>query len=330
MREKFLGFLSTKRALKGHTIVNHDFRIGVFLNWLNGREITKDTVQEFFGFLNQKGLKTGTYNAYLATFRLLDLYFDDQDTPKNLLKGYKSKKTDDTEPIKIITIEQVKQLLITPMEYKIKNDKWKPLDDLYLIFTRFLYFSACRVSEAIELKVEHYDPGTHCVWFVNTKTKKRHIYIEDPVLQRSMDELIRNKEPGDYIFTNILGNPINWQTYWDNLKRRCKLVGIPFKVKPHTLRHSQASHLYQAGVALEIVSLILGHANISTTWKTYVHVADDPIKQAQARSPLLQQTTSPRERIKQIKETVEGLKIDTDMRLTDFYKDLMTVFIKYA
>jgi integrase len=42
-------------------------------------------------------------------------------------------------------------------------------------------------------------------------------------------------------------------------------TGIPSKVGPHTLRHSKAMHMLQAGVPLMIIRHILGHVDVKTT-----------------------------------------------------------------
>ena len=46
------------------------------------------------------------------------------------------------------------------------------------------------------------------------------------------------------------------------------------EVRPHTLRHTYASLLFEAGVELAVVQELLGHADLATTRDIYVHLSD--------------------------------------------------------
>ena len=55
------------------------------------------------------------------------------------------------------------------------------------------------------------------------------------------------------------------------LKRRCKALKIPV-ISIHGLRHTHASLLLFAGVSIASVARRLGHASMTTTQKTYLHI----------------------------------------------------------
>ena len=60
-------------------------------------------------------------------------------------------------------------------------------------------------------------------------------------------------------------------------------AGIKKRVSPHTLRHSYATHLLEAGVNVRVIQFLLGHRNLRAT-AVYMHVAQNYVNQA--KSPL--------------------------------------------
>ena len=60
----------------------------------------------------------------------------------------------------------------------------------------------------------------------------------------------------------------------DILVRYCKKLNIPV-ISVHGLRHTHASILLYAGVSIASVARRLGHASMTTTQKTYLHVIQE-------------------------------------------------------
>jgi integrase/recombinase XerD len=76
---------------------------------------------------------------------------------------------------------------------------------------------------------------------------------------------------GSMLFLNNRGNGLSRMGLWKILKKYTDQCGFKFKVRPHTIRHSCATHLIEAGADVRTVMEFLGHADISTT-QIYTHL----------------------------------------------------------
>lgn len=87
-------------------------------------------------------------------------------------------------------------------------------------------------------------------------------------------------EDCDALFPSEVGT---WQ-FPRNVQRRFRRMrqhlGLPEEVRPHTLRHTYASLLFEAGVELTVVQELLGHADLATTRDIYIHLTDQVKRKA--------------------------------------------------
>ena len=109
--------------------------------------------------------------------------------------------------------------------------------------------------------------------FLPTKNKSsvRKIQIDwQTVIQFSA--LVKNMPEDEPIF--VKGKNVYNSTVNDILFRRCKNIGVPI-ITMHGLRHTHASLLLFAGVSIASVARRLGHASMTTTQKTYLHIIQE-------------------------------------------------------
>ena len=91
-----------------------------------------------------------------------------------------------------------------------------------------------------------------------------------------------NKEfynDNDYIFCDDLGNPIDPKKVPRNFKSVLKSANIR-DIKYHSLRHTYATRLFEAGVPIKTVQALLGHKDMTTTMNIYTHVMPEQKTQA--------------------------------------------------
>ncbi len=190
-------------------------------------------------------------------------------TRKAIIKG----KTPPPKKIKYLNQFEVHTLLSSLELHKGINWDW-----LILLVAK----TGMRFSEALALTPKDFD-FTHQMlsvsktWdykgaggFLPTKNKSsvRKIQIDwQTVIQFS--ELVKGLPPDMPIF--VTKDRVYNSTVNDVLARHCKKANIPV-ISVHGLRHTHASLLLFAGVSIASVARRLGHSNMTTTQKTYLHI----------------------------------------------------------
>ena len=91
-------------------------------------------------------------------------------------------------------------------------------------------------------------------------------------------ELVSGAPSTDVVFLNARGRPLSRMGFWKILQKHVARSGIRDRVKPHTLRHSFATHMLEGGADLRAVQEMLGHADISTT-QIYTSVDREYLKE---------------------------------------------------
>lgn len=80
------------------------------------------------------------------------------------------------------------------------------------------------------------------------------------------------------LFVNARGGRLSRQGCWKILKRHAGTADLADEVSPHTLRHSFATHMLDAGADIRAVQELLGHASLSTT-QIYTLVSDTKLRE---------------------------------------------------
>jgi integrase/recombinase XerD len=143
-----------------------------------------------------------------------------------------------------------------------------------------MYGAGLRISEALALKARDIDTPRMLIHVRSGKGNKDRMVKLSALLRAALRDAWRARPTGagntvaDYVFPRK-GNPR--QPVHRNLgcrivKRLAKRAGITRRVSPHTLRHSYATHLLEAGTDLHTIQMLLGHANFKTTAR-YLHLS---------------------------------------------------------
>ncbi len=173
----------------------------------------------------------------------------------------------------VLTVEEAKGLVEAPTApVEALRAKDRPVKTIFRDWAvlELLYSSGIRVSELVGINVRDLDLEEGSVR-VTGKGRKERIALVGSHAQGAIRLYL--KESGTKegtgrktpLFTGRQGAPISQRTIQRIVKTYTKKSGIDKRPTPHTLRHSFATHLLDAGVDLRVIQEMLGHASLSTT-----------------------------------------------------------------
>ena len=229
--------------------------------------------------LQEKKLALGTVKNRISALRFLykktlkrrDLAFDDLPFPKQPHKL----------PI-VLSQEEVTQLIEAAP------------NRLYRTLLMLLYATGVRRTEASRLKVSDIDSPRRVIHIREGKGLRDRDVPLTPKLLEALREYWRWKKPRVYLFPSKMGDrnaeqPISDKTVWNVCRAAATRAGIQKKIGPHTLRHSFATHLLEAGADLRTIQLLMGHERLEHTTlylhlsQRHLHAAVNPLDQLTIR-----------------------------------------------
>mgnify|MGYP001603825377 CR=1 FL=1 len=139
----------------------------------------------------------------------------------------------------------------------------------------FLYYAGLRLDEVRNLTWQDIDFDREVIHLKTAKgDKERVVFLHQKLI--SALKMYNLKETG-LILVSQRDRKYNKRTIQQIVKSASKKSGIKKNVTPHTLRHSFATHLLEAGADIRYIQQLLGHKDLRTT-QIYTHVANKDIK----------------------------------------------------
>ena len=169
--------------------------------------------------------------------------------------------------LKSVKVQQRSYLenVISNADYQFLKKKLKMEDNLTWYFVvRFLAATGARVSELIQLKVEHIYLGYYDIYTKGGKI--RRIYIPKLLKQEAIVWLEGQKRSSGYIFLNRFGERITTRGISQQLKNYANKYGMNEKVVyPHSFRHRFAKNFLEKFNDISLLADLMGHESIETT-----------------------------------------------------------------
>jgi integrase/recombinase XerD len=155
------------------------------------------------------------------------------------------------------------------------------------------YAAGLRVSEVATLRVDDIDSGRMVLRIRQGKGRKDRYVMLSPRLLAVLREYWKAARPSDWLFPgDVPGRPLTEASVHRVCVRAARDAGLDKHVTVHTLRHSFATHLLEAGTDIRTIQVLLGHRNLKTT-AIYTHVSQAAVEAT--RSPLDRLATLPGE-----------------------------------
>ena len=158
---------------------------------------------------------------------------------------------------------------------------------IYRACFTLIYAYGLRIGEAISLPVAAVDSKQLLLRLIGKRNKERALPLTESILQmlREVWKTHRSKKwlfPSRRITTHLPYSTA--RVAFEKARSEC---GFDNSFRPHSLRHSFATHMLQLGVDIRIIQILLGHASIRST-EIYTHLTE-PLREDLRQ--LLRQTT---------------------------------------
>ncbi|NPA48580.1 MAG: tyrosine recombinase XerC [Thermodesulfobacteria bacterium] len=270
--EEFFHYLENEKRASSHTLRSYRLDLRQFQEFLQGKDPAEATLPEVRIFLSRQArrLSRTSLARKVASLRAFFKFLKKKGLLKDerllYLKGPKLPR----ELPRVLSVDESFALLEAP-----EGKDFLSLRDRAIL--ELLYGAGLRVSELAELKLSQVSFDLQVLRVHGKGGKERLAPFGGKAKEALLaylparEELLRRKKvSSEYIFLNIRGGPLTTRSIHRLLKKYALKLGLP-GVSPHTLRHSFATHLLEAGADLRSIQEMLGHARLSTTQR-YTHL----------------------------------------------------------
>jgi integrase/recombinase XerD len=282
----FKAYMQLERSMSENTIDAYLHDVELLADYLASQhsgislsDIQLSHLEQFITHINEMELSANTQARVLSGiksfFRYLVLEEVIAKDPTELLETPKTKRA---LPV-FMSIDEIDQMLAA-------IDMSTPEGQRNRAMLETMYSCGLRVSELIDLSLSNLYLDIGFVRVIGKGNKERLVPIGGEAVKqiklykdhvRPMLKTIK-KEAEDILFLNRRGGKLSRVMVFLIIKELIEKCGIKKNIHPHTLRHSFATHLVEAGADLRAVQEMMGHKSITTT-EIYTHLDKKYLRQ---------------------------------------------------
>ena len=269
----FLRYLALERDASPHTLRSYRSDLAEFGRFVGPGKaldaVDARTVRGYLAHLHARRLEPASVGRKLAAlrswFRFLVRRGALQRNAAREVRGPRVPK----KLVSFLPIDEATALV----EGKALRGTARPRD---LAILELLYASGLRVSELAALTLDAVDRAGRTVRVLGKGRKERIVPFGAKAARALEAYLADRAATRGPLFTNHRGGRLTPRAIHAIVRRSAAAAGIARRVSPHTLRHTFATHLLDAGADLRAIQEFLGHSRLSTTQR-YTHVGADQL-----------------------------------------------------
>ncbi|MFQ5793089.1 MAG: tyrosine recombinase XerC [Acidobacteriota bacterium] len=288
LKDTFISYLKDVRNASPHTLRNYSADITAFLDFLQrispsyelkyvDRSVIRSYLTKLYVDRKAKATAQRKLSALKSFFRFLvrEGYLE-----RNVLSAVRSPKGERRLPGFLDTVEVVR-LIEAPDVSTLAGLRDRAILEV-------LYSTGIRVSELVGLSVEDVDFVGEVVK-VRGKGKKQRIAPMGRYAALALSDYLNSPRrrggtsPGDAVFLNRGGARITTRSVARIVAKYVRQTALKAGISPHTLRHTFATHLLNAGADLRSIQELLGHTSLSST-VIYTHVSTEKMQEVYSKS----------------------------------------------
>ena len=279
----FLDYLTYERNVSTNTVAAYRDDLESFVSFLcndyftlarDQLELTRVdhlTVRAYLAHLARRKLARSSIARHLSAMRSFFKYLIREGVVEmNPARSVATPKREKQLPA-VLQPAEVALILETP-------DTSKPLGARDRAWLELLYASGLRISELVGIDIDDVELRARLVKVHGKGSKERIVPFGSKAEEAlrgwlvARGELVHDADE-QAVFVNYRGERITTRSVRRSFEKYVRDASIRAGVSPHTMRHSFATHLLNAGADLRGIQELLGHASLSTTQK-YTHLND--------------------------------------------------------
>jgi len=289
--QQYLEYIKSVRSCSQKTVEAYANDLSKFENYCINREIDAQKasayeVQKFIADLSAENLASSSINRCLSSirglYRWMIRFQKRNDNPAVMLKNVKMPQRLPA----VLWEDEMAEYASLPDQSRIL---W-PQRDKALILA--MYSAGMRISEASGLCIENISASLDDAKITGKGNKQRYVFFCEEAKSAIAEYLphrsARLKKSGvndrkGALFISKKGKPLSVSGIRWIISSYTQLSLSGKNIHPHSLRHSFATHLVNAGCDVRVVQEMLGHSSLSTTQR-YAHVKLDNLKKIYAKA----------------------------------------------
>lgn len=266
----FLNYLLVEKGVSENTLKAYENDLKSYAEYLRNHgftdigELKRLDIVDYLSKLRELNYSASSTSRKLAAIKSFHKFLLREGFSKELPTAeLRSPKLSKRLPV-VLSLSQVEKILAQPSGQESAALRDKAILEL-------MYASGMRISELVGLDLDDVDSETGSVRCMGKGSKERFVPVGSYAVaavvnyvEKGRPKLAKKRRP-TALFLNARGQRLTRQGCWKIFKQYVAKTGIKKKVSPHSLRHSFATHMLEAGADLRAIQEMLGHAFISTT-----------------------------------------------------------------